>query len=304
MTGLDSSSAQLKQDTLPTTIEVDVDGVRITALDWGGTGPAVVMLHPNGFCAGLYEPIARALTSVARPVAIDLPGHGGSDAPTDIGAYSFTSMATDVIAVLDALGIEQAAGVGGSLGGAVAIVVDQLDPGRWSRLLLAEPIAFETALFKSQGPNPMAEGARRRRRTFIDRAGMYEAYASREPMSHLAPEALEAYVRWGTYLDDAGAHLACEPETEALIFESSGGPGGASVAWDHLDELSCPTTIVVGADTFLPDMFATQAERAGADLVILPGGHFVLHEDTARGADLIAKHALEIDLPKGVEPQG
>ena len=37
---------------------------------------------------------------------------------------------------------------------------------------------------------------------------------------------------------------------------------------------------------------AAQAKRARADLITVPGGHFVLHENTTRGADLIAREAL------------
>ena len=207
-------------------------------------------------------------------------------------------MAADVIAVLDSLNIDQAAGVGGSLGGAIAVVVDQLDPNRWSRLLLAEPVAFDLAQMPMDGPNPMAEAARRRRPTFDSRDAMYAHYAKKEPLSELSPESLDAYVRWGSKVDDAGAHLACTPEIEALIFEAASEPGGASLAWAHLDQLSCPTTIAAGSESFLPNMFEMQATRANAELVVTSGGHFVLHEDTARSVDLIAKHALAIDIPQ------
>jgi pimeloyl-ACP methyl ester carboxylesterase len=77
-----------------------------------------------------------------------------------------------------------------------------------------------------------------------------------------------------------------------MIFEVSAKPRGAPDAWDHLAHISCPTTIVAGENTFLPDIFAAQAERAHAALVVVSGGHFVLHENTARGADLIAQYAL------------
>jgi len=298
MSSADGCFNETTQDGAPTAIDVDVNGIKIACLDWGGAGPAVVLLHPNGFCAGLYEPVAQALTEVARPVAIDLRGHGRSDAPAGIDSYNFDKMAADVIFVLDALGIKQAAGVGGSLGGAVAVVVDQLDPHRWSRLLLAEPVAFDLSQMPIKGPNPMAEAALRRRPTFDNRAAMYAHYAQREPLSQLAPEALDAYVRWGSVVDDEGAHLACAPAIEALIFEAASEPDGAGLAWAHLDQLSCPTTIVAGSESFLPNMFGMQAARANAELVVTPGGHFVLHEDTARGVDLIAQHALAIEIPQ------
>lgn len=269
------------------------EGVRLRALDWGGPGPAVVLLHPNGFCAGLYEPVAQRLRRVSRPIAVDLRGHGASSAPAGADSYRFERLAADVVAVLDGLGLRGVAGVGGSLGGAVAVLVDRLDPGRWSRLVLAEPVAFPIADRPAGEDNPMADAARRRRDRFPDRAALVDAYRDRPPLSQLAPEALEAYARWGTVDDGDGVRLACRPEVEATVFEVSTGPDGAASAWDHLPRLSAPTTILAGADTFLPDVFAEQAEHAGAQLVTVPGGHFVLHEDTARGVDLIERYALD-----------
>ena len=267
-------------------------GITIRVLDWGGDGPPVVLLHPNGFCGGLYEPIAHVLAPAVRPIAIDLRGHGASTAPDHPGAYRFENLALDVLAVLDHLDLTTAAGVGGSLGGAVAVLVDRLDPQRWTRLLLAEPVAFPTDAFPHQGENPMAAAARRRRQTFASRSEMTANYRSKEPLSQLAPEALDAYIRWGTTIDAAGVHLACRPEIEAAIYEISAAAAGAIDAWNHLPNLSCPSTILAGEHTVLPDVFAAQADRARADLITVPGGHFVLHENTTRGADLIATNAL------------
>jgi pimeloyl-ACP methyl ester carboxylesterase len=283
-------------DDGPELVDIDVaPGVRLRVLDWSGPGPAVVLLHPNGFCAGLYEPLARRLRRIARPIAVDLRGHGASSAPTGAHDYAFERLAADLVVVLDVLGLHGVVGVGGSLGGAVAVLVDRLDPRRWSRLLLAEPVAFPISdEWDPRGAqNPMAAGARRRRDRFPDRAAVVDAYRDRPPLSQLAPEALEAYARWGTVDDGDGVRLACRPEVEATVFEVSTGPVGAAAAWDHLPRLVAPTTIVAGADTFLPDVFAEQATRASAELVTVPGGHFVLHEDTTRGVDLIERYALD-----------
>lgn len=277
----------------PEAVDVPIaDGSVIRVLDWGGPGPPVLLLHPNGFCGGLYEPIARQLGDLARAIAIDLPGHGGSTTPRDRTTFRFQNLAARVLEVLDQLELGQLAGVGGSLGGAVAILVNRLDPGRWTRLLLAEPVAFPPGAFPQHTENPMSSAARRRRRTFSSRAEMIDTYRNKDPLSQLAPEALDSYVRWGTFEDSEGVQLACDPETEAAIFDVSASAGGAPDAWHHLDALSCPTTIVSGRDSFLPDIFAAQAQRAGSDYVQVPGGHFVLHENTRRGAELITRHTL------------
>jgi len=56
----------------PRTFAVEHDGLSIAALDWGGASGAhpLLLLHPNGFCAGLFDPIARRLAAAGafRPI--------------------------------------------------------------------------------------------------------------------------------------------------------------------------------------------------------------------------------------------
>jgi hypothetical protein len=42
--------------------------LHIAALDWGGDGTPLLLLHPNGLCAGLFEPLALRLRDTFRPV--------------------------------------------------------------------------------------------------------------------------------------------------------------------------------------------------------------------------------------------
>jgi pimeloyl-ACP methyl ester carboxylesterase len=88
----------------PTQVAVERDGLRIAALDWGGQGPPQLLLHPNGLCAGLFDPLAVRLRDTFRPVGVDLRGHGGTDAPKTREGFAFEDMAADVLAVLDHLG--------------------------------------------------------------------------------------------------------------------------------------------------------------------------------------------------------
>ncbi len=81
---------------------------RIHFLDWGGPGasharPGVVLLHGLSGTAWAWAPVARRLRAVARTVALDLRGHGLSDAPTH--GYDATTLADDVVAVADGSGL-------------------------------------------------------------------------------------------------------------------------------------------------------------------------------------------------------
>jgi pimeloyl-ACP methyl ester carboxylesterase len=291
----------------PEPVTVERDGLTIAALDWGfgGEGPAaaapvLVLLHPNGFCAGLFHPLALRLRDSFRPVGVDLRGQGGTDAPSTVDGFAYEAMAKDVVAVLDHLGVDEVVGLGESLGGGVAIVVDVLQPGRVRKVMLCEAIAFgfdelprvEPGSGAGDGGNYMSAIARKRRAVWPDRETARASYASRPPLDALAPEALDAYVWWGFHdRPDGQVELACDPEVEATLFESTGLDQGAPTAWRHLADLTADAVVLRGTGSDLPgDWFAAQAQRSGAPLLPIPGGHFFLQEDTDRAEGLVREH--------------
>ena len=267
----------------------------VGGLVWSGPGPTVVLLHPNGFCAGVFEPLAARLAGQALVVAVDLPGHGTSSVPED---WSFISAADDVWALLDDLGLERPIVVGASLGGAVGVLLDAVRPGRVQQLVLAEPLAVPR---EPPGGGELAGGevsaarARRRRDGWADRAEASGAFAGRPPFVTLDPAVVDAYLEHGLVDDGVGGlQLACRPETEASWFESTWRPGGGPRAWDHLAQLSCPTRVLAGATSHLPrPWFDAIATEAGTLLEMVDGGHLFLFENTDAAAGLLHGVLLE-----------
>ncbi|GAA1850017.1 alpha/beta fold hydrolase [Actinomadura bangladeshensis] len=98
------------------------DGVRI-AFEVVGRGRPLVLLH--GFYGDRttwhQSGHVAALADDHRLVLIDARGHGESDAPHDPDSYRIDRQVDDVIAVLDALGIDQAALWGASMGGTIGL---------------------------------------------------------------------------------------------------------------------------------------------------------------------------------------
>ncbi len=90
-----------------------IPGERIHFLDWGGpdeggaTSP-ILLIHGLSATAWSWSPVARRLNDAARVVAVDLRGHGLSDAPTS--GYTQEQLAEDVIAVAEGSGLLAAAG--------------------------------------------------------------------------------------------------------------------------------------------------------------------------------------------------
>jgi pimeloyl-ACP methyl ester carboxylesterase len=102
----------------PAGFVVTVDpGDRIHFLDWGGDGQpgasaGVVLVHGLRGTAWAWAPVARRLAQRTHTIAMDLRGHGLSDAPTEDGAYAPDALAEDVVAVAEGSGVLDPADAG------------------------------------------------------------------------------------------------------------------------------------------------------------------------------------------------
>ncbi|HTN10140.1 MAG TPA: 3-oxoadipate enol-lactonase [Acetobacteraceae bacterium] len=106
--------------------------------------PVLVLLHSLGTTQGVWDAQAAALAGAFRVVRPDLRGHGLTE--TTPGPYSMAQLARDVLALLDALGVEQAHLGGISIGGMIAQSVASLAPERVQSLVLCDTaMAIPTA---------------------------------------------------------------------------------------------------------------------------------------------------------------
>ncbi len=131
---------------------VTVDsGVKLEVVDWGGKGPAVVMLAALGADAHEFDSFAPQLTDNYHVVGITRRGFGASSKP-DTG-YSNERLGQDVIAVLDALKIQRAALVGHSMAGMELSWIGTHAPGRVYGLAYIEA-AYAYAFYGESSRDP------------------------------------------------------------------------------------------------------------------------------------------------------
>jgi pimeloyl-ACP methyl ester carboxylesterase len=105
----------------------------------GAGGRPLLLVH--GF-TGAKEDFTDWLDPLAElgwhAVAPDQRGHGASPKPDDEGAYSFDAFASDLVAVLGALGWSSAVALGHSMGGMVVQTAALAAPERFDALVLMD----------------------------------------------------------------------------------------------------------------------------------------------------------------------
>lgn len=119
-------------------------GLHARLVEAGPAGGApVVLVHGWACTAFSWRRQMPALAAAGhRVVAFDLKGHGFSDKPPLAAEYSAEAMTRFVLDVMDATGVERAALVGHSMGGAIAASVALDVPARVQRLALLSPVGF------------------------------------------------------------------------------------------------------------------------------------------------------------------
>lgn len=116
---------------------IDVNGIATNYHDVG-EGDPVLLIHGSGPGVSAYANWRAVLPVLAenhRVIAPDVLGFGFTERPDGV-TYDMATWTEHLVGLMDALGIERAAVVGNSFGGALALNVATHHPDRVSRLVL------------------------------------------------------------------------------------------------------------------------------------------------------------------------
>lgn len=284
----DSSPAGGPAVLAPSGVAPTPDGLSVAYYELGGEGPPLLLAHATGFCAAVLAPMAASLATRYRCIALDERGHGASTAPA--GGFAWGGFATDVLAVVDHLGLERPLAFGHSCGGAALLLAEERRPGTFAGLYCFEPVVYPGDVpLAPTLDNPLSQGALRRRQRFAGRDEALANFGAKAPFDTLHPDVLAAYVDNGFGPGpDGGIVLRCRREHEAEVYAH----GLAHDAYGGLRRVRCPVTLACGerTDAFGPDFLALFVTRlADAEQLVLPSiGHFGPLEDPAAVAASVA----------------
>lgn len=119
--------------------------VELFAVDGGGGGEAVVLVHAIGCDHRMWDALAEFLAPQFRVLRVDARGHGRSPVPKR--PYSLEDLALDVLGVLDRHAFAKAHWVGLSMGGMIGQAFALEHGDRLGRLVLANT----TSSYGSEG---------------------------------------------------------------------------------------------------------------------------------------------------------
>ena len=107
-----------------------------------GEGPrTTVLLHGLLLSQKMHRPLARALAREGnRVITLDLLGHGRSDRPRDMAAYSMPFFGEQVIGLLDHLEVDEAVVAGTSLGANTTLEAAAAHPERVRGMVVEMPV--------------------------------------------------------------------------------------------------------------------------------------------------------------------
>jgi pimeloyl-ACP methyl ester carboxylesterase len=239
-------------------LRLEHSDVSLSALEFGGRGPPVVLLHGLAGYAGEWAETASWLRERHRVFALDQRGHGGSTrAPATVAPEAFVG---DVVAWLDALGLVRASLVGQSFGGLIAFLVAAWHPDRVARLVVAEA-----------SPSPDANAEREVRDwlaswpvPFADKDAAIRFFGGVSPRARAWAGGLE------TRADGLWPRFEAKTLLRALREASSGW-------WDDWSSIPSPTLVVRGEHGLATEEAREMAARLdGAALETVSGaGHDV-----------------------------
>ncbi len=249
-----------------------------------GSGPSLLLLHGFTGSVRTWDDLRGDLSGAARVIAVDLIGHGRSEAPAEWSRYTLDHAAADLRALLDRLAVDSVDLLGYSMGGRLAL-----------QFAISFPERLRTLVLESASPG-IEDAADRARRVQSDEAlaerierdgvAAFVEDWERQPLLALSPHVAEE-VR-------ARQHAQRLDNSPLGLANSLRGMGAGQQRplWSRLAELTLSTSLIAGErDARYVDVAQRMQSRLpNATLdIVSDAGHTVHIDQPRRFGELVRK---------------
>lgn len=284
-------------ETMP--VEIGDTEARMAFMDVTPDAPngrSVVLLHGKNFCGATWQDTAEALLAAGYHVLIpDQIGFCKSSKPHE-AQYTFAMMAAFTRALMERQGIADAAVIGHSTGGMLAMHFAHMYPGAVRQLVLINPLGLTDRMAEGVPYVPLSKLVEQERAKGYDEIRQYQLdtyyHGQWEPR----------YDRWvrmlaGQYASGDAVAYAQAKTSEMILTQPIS---------QHLERLTMPVTLMVGmldTTTFGKGQAAPDVQRRLRAIPALapdaarrfPDGELIAFEDLG--------HSPQVEAPEVFEPR-
>jgi len=240
---------------------VNVNGIRLHYLDWGGDGPVLLFLAGMGCNAHIFDEFAPRFTSRFQVLALTRRGHGESDHP-DTG-YDIDTLTEDIRLLLDKLQVEQVILAGHSMAGVELSHFAATHPKRVLRLIYLDAAFYRNLPeFKAmQEKSPFRE---------IQIPGLSDDYYSVQDYFASLKRAYPSLAEiWGSVIEEQGLHeITIQPNGKVVDRMSNTIESAVNATLSSYDpedvKLQAPTLSFYAfpdAASFISQEYMTEAQQ-------------------------------------------
>jgi pimeloyl-ACP methyl ester carboxylesterase len=243
---------------------VDVNGLRIHYVDWGGNEKPFVMVHGLDRVARTFDHLARRLSPAYRVIAIDMRGHGDSGWDPQ-GRYLVEDHVGDLEGVVQQLELRDLTLWGNSTGGRVVQVFAGKHPDLVSHVI-SEDVGPERP---RQIADNYAKRVQQEQAGWVSEEELLAQLRKANPRMSLT--VLEPYVRYGTKTRaDGRIEWKRDPQLVKGFV--------ATELWRFVRDIKSPILYIIGGrSNIVPPETQEELKRTlpNAQLITVPDtGHY------------------------------
>jgi 2-succinyl-6-hydroxy-2,4-cyclohexadiene-1-carboxylate synthase len=266
-------------------MQIQVNGIKLH-VEISGDGPPLLLLHGFTGSCRTWDPFLHSWTKSNRVIAVDIIGHGESEAPVDPARYSMENGVEDLAALLDYLEIGEVSVLGYSMGGRLALSFTVLQPARVRALLLES----SSPGLKTSGEKEAraAQDEKLAERIELEGIGWFTEYWENIPLFQSLkrlPEEVQLKIN----------RQRLNNQSIGLANSLRGmGTGAQCSWWNDLKALQMPVLLIAGEQDEKFCQIAREMETlfANGSLITIPQAGHMIHVEQAEMFDTIVRNYL------------